>query len=146
MLSVELVRIYTSYFSLPHWPLGDIMYLGRTVFALNQRFYSVFGPREPHYRCIKDCAFGEILLVMYVSIKSGAVPFVVLIAKTIRRKKMWSFEEFRKSLCSELCCLRFIRHSSVKVVLNNYSFIISYLAVGISLLYMQAKLQRIASK
>jgi len=35
--------------------------LGRTVFAQNQRFYSIFGPREPHYRCIKDCDFGEVL-------------------------------------------------------------------------------------
>jgi hypothetical protein len=79
VLSVELVRIYTSYFSLPHWPLGDIMYLGR-------RDFFIFGPREPHYRCIKDCAFGEILWGMYVSIKSGEVPFLGLIGKTIRWK------------------------------------------------------------
>lgn len=86
------------------------------MFAQNQRFYSIFGPREPHYRCIKDCVFGEILWGMYVKVKSSEVPFLVVSGKTIKVKKLWPFEEFGKSLCSELCCLWFLRHSSVQVV------------------------------
>jgi len=61
-------------------------------------------------------------------------------------KKLWPFEELRNNLWSELSCLRFLRHSSVQVVLTDYCFIISDLTVGISLLYMRAKLQRITSK
>jgi hypothetical protein len=122
-LSIELGRICTSYFLLPYWPFGDTVYFERRVFAQNQRFYSIFGPREQHYRCMKDCVFGEILWGMCVSMKSCEVPFLVVIRKTMKGKKLWPFEEFRKSLCSELCCLRFLRHSSVHVDLTNYYFI-----------------------
>jgi len=81
-----------------------------------------------------------------VSIKSGEVPFLVVIGKTISGTKLWPFEECRKSLCFELFYLRFLRRSSVQVDLTNFSFIISFLTVGIILLHMQTKLQRTTSK